>query len=53
MTVLVVKIVTMVLNGVHTDDSDVDGLLDGGDVCRTVNDRIGGGVCDDGFLRLI
>ena len=34
-------------------DSYVDGFLDGEDVCRAGNDRIGGGVCDDGFLRLI
>ena len=53
MNVLVAVFVTMEFIGGNDDDSDVDGLLDGGDVCRTVNDRIGGGVCDDGFLRLI
>ena len=51
MTVLVVLFVAMVLFGGGDVDSNVDGLLDGGDVCRTVSERVGGGVCGNGALR--
>ena len=43
--------VTMEFIGGNDDDSDVDDLLVGVDVCRTGSDRIGGGVCDDGVHR--
>ena len=39
---------TMVFIGGGDADSNVDGLLDGEDVCRTGSERVGGGVCDDG-----
>ena len=42
---------TMEFIGGNDDDSDVDGLLDGGDVCRTGSDRVGGCVCGNGALR--
>ena len=32
-------------------DSNVDGLLDGEDVCRTGSERVGGGVCGNGALQ--